>query len=70
MMADNNKISTSTSGQTFSSPATSPDDATTDNVDEEDHTLENQDNVEQTLFFKMNAPSEKRCVKYCYSNFS
>lgn len=61
-MADKNKFSPSTSGHSLSSPVLSPDDTTTENADDEDPSLENQDNVEQTLFIKMNAPPENRCV--------
>ncbi|CAG2246074.1 RASA1 [Mytilus edulis] len=64
-MADKNKFSPSTSGHSLSSPALSPDDTTTENADDEDPSLENQDNVEQTLFIKMNAPPENRWYHGC-----
>lgn len=61
-MADNNKFSASTSGHNLSSPATSPDDTNTENADDEDPSLENQDNVGETLYIKMKAPPENQCV--------
>jgi hypothetical protein len=50
----------STSGHNLSSPATSPDDTNTENADDEDPSLENQDNVGETLYIKMKAPPENQ----------